>query len=444
MDENFNLPRLVTFSVQRLHDRFNHKIVFKDDQTISIISAPNGYGKTAFMKLFDATINRKFHVLASINYRTITIEFENGTVLKVQRSADTESNTPNISMSLRDTDGIHEFSFDFSYILNQVFSNSPRRSRRPAPYIFQVSDNLWINERTGEEMDAGDILAMFSDSDDFDPDNAEYHYISEFLNRYDCTLIAAQRTVSIENVVREGPRERRTIQHGVEERAQRLQKIVQDKLTEYSNLSQRFDSSFPKRILDRIGEKNTPPDEDVLRQSLNALDERRASFAALGLIKDTRDQVIAPQTSFDDQLRHVLNVYLEDNNKKLDTLDDLRTKLSMFLKKVNDKFVFKSVSTAEPGEINIISDESRPLNLIDLSSGEQHEFILLFDLIFKSSSNTIFLIDEPEISLHIAWQKVFIRDLRDISDVTNFQSVIATHSPQIIGDNWDYVNEFKA
>ena len=444
MMPNNELPRLKYFSVFGLHDRFNHRIQFKDDHTISIISAPNGYGKTAFMKLFDATINRKFNILASINYSKIVLEFDNKITFEITRTVDDESATPSISMRLSDDDGIHEFSFDFSYMLSQVFSGHSRRARRPAPYIFQVSENLWLDERTGEELDAGDILAMVSETRDFDPDNEQYRYISEFLDRYDCTLIGAQRTVSIDNVNRDGPRDRQRIQHGVEERATRLSKIVQDKLTEFSNLSQRLDSSFPKRTLDRIGEKNIPPDEDILRGELQALDERRASFAVLGLIKDTRDQVIAPQTGFDDQLRHVLNVYLEDNNRKLDTLDDLRKKISMFLNKINDKFVFKSVSTSEPGEIIILSEEARPLNLIDLSSGEQHEFILLFDLIFKSSSNTIFLIDEPEISLHIAWQKVFIRDLRDISEVTNFQSLIATHSPQIIGDNWDYVNEFSA
>jgi len=47
------------------------------------------------------------------------------------------------------------------------------------------------------------------------------------------------------------------------------------------------------------------------------------------------------------------------------------------------------------------------------------------------------LIDEPEISLHVAWQKEFLKDLKEIIAIQNMPVVIATHSPQIIDNNWD-------
>ncbi len=36
-----------------------------------------------------------------------------------------------------------------------------------------------------------------------------------------------------------------------------------------------------------------------------------------------------------------------------------------------------------------------------LSSGEQHQIVLFYELIFNSKEPSLFLIDEPEISLHI-------------------------------------------
>ena len=51
------------------------------------------------------------------------------------------------------------------------------------------------------------------------------------------------------------------------------------------------------------------------------------------------------------------------------------------------------------------------------------------------------MIDEPEISLHVAWQQEFLHDLEKITDLAKFDVLIATHSPQIIHDRWDLTQE---
>ena len=55
--------------------------------------------------------------------------------------------------------------------------------------------------------------------------------------------------------------------------------------------------------------------------------------------------------------------------------------------------------------------DGRRLELSGLSSGEQHELVLLYELLFRAEQDTLILIDEPELSLHIAWQQQFLRDL---------------------------------
>lgn len=47
------------------------------------------------------------------------------------------------------------------------------------------------------------------------------------------------------------------------------------------------------------------------------------------------------------------------------------------------------------------------------------------------------LIDEPELSLHVAWQKRFLPDLLEIVATAGFDVLIATHSPYIVGDYSD-------
>lgn len=77
------------------------------------------------------------------------------------------------------------------------------------------------------------------------------------------------------------------------------------------------------------------------------------------------------------------------------------------------------------------------MDLNKLSSGEQEILVLFYKLIFESDVNII-LIDEPEISLHISWQKEILNDFKKIIELNrNIHVIIATHSPQILSDNWD-------
>lgn len=63
-----------------------------------------------------------------------------------------------------------------------------------------------------------------------------------------------------------------------------------------------------------------------------------------------------------------------------------------------------------------------------LSSGEQQILILLSYLAFNSSDGKIFIIDEPELSLHIKWQECFLEKLDKITPPET-QIILATHSP---------------
>ena len=83
------------------------------------------------------------------------------------------------------------------------------------------------------------------------------------------------------------------------------------------------------------------------------------------------------------------------------------------------------------------ASDGTTLSPTDLSSGEQHELVLFYELLFRVDPGSLILIDEPELSLHIAWQVEFLRDLQEITQLANLDVLIATHSPEIINDRWD-------
>jgi predicted ATP-binding protein involved in virulence len=72
--------------------------------------------------------------------------------------------------------------------------------------------------------------------------------------------------------------------------------------------------------------------------------------------------------------------------------------------------------------------------LIDnLSSGERTLVSEILFLYLNNIKNMIILIDEPELSLHPAWQNRVLKLYENFAKENNCQIIIATHSPHIIG-----------
>lgn len=68
----------------------------------------------------------------------------------------------------------------------------------------------------------------------------------------------------------------------------------------------------------------------------------------------------------------------------------------------------------------------------DLSSGEQQIVSLVVKIIAHAERQCLFLVDEPEISLHVSWQRVLPKVLSVISRFFSCDILVATHSPLLI------------
>src|SRR5205823_209625 len=89
---------------------------------------------------------------------------------------------------------------------------------------------------------------------------------------------------------------------------------------------------------------------------------------------------------------------------------------------VNSRFKYKSLKISrEQGFVVVTDNDQKEIAPENLSSGEQHELVLVYDLLFQVQSNTLVLIDEPEISLHVGWQRQFLSDLFEISQLTSLR-----------------------
>ena len=129
-------------------------------------------------------------------------------------------------------------------------------------------------------------------------------------------------------------------------------------------------------------------------------------------------------------------MYAQDTKQKLEIFDDLYPKIEALLKIANSRLRYKQVNASMDG-LNAVSWNGVDLDLDVLSSGEQHELVILYELLFRTSDNSLILIDEPELSQHVAWQETFVDDLEEMAKLSHFRAILATHSPEIIADRWD-------
>ncbi|MGV2836040.1 AAA family ATPase, partial [Pseudomonas shirazensis] len=89
-------------------------------------------------------------------------------------------------------------------------------------------------------------------------------------------------------------------------------------------------------------------------------------------------------------------------------------------------------------ELSVLREgEHRPRAFSTLSSGEQNIVSLMLKVLAAARPGATFLIDEPEISLHVSWQQVLPRILNLLADKLQVSFVVATHSPILIANTSD-------
>lgn len=69
-----------------------------------------------------------------------------------------------------------------------------------------------------------------------------------------------------------------------------------------------------------------------------------------------------------------------------------------------------------------------------LSSGEKQMLVILLTVLVQDQQEAVLFMDEPEVSLHVEWQKQLINRILDLNP--NVQIILTTHSPGIIMSGW--------
>jgi energy-coupling factor transporter ATP-binding protein EcfA2 len=183
--------------------------------------------------------------------------------------------------------------------------------------------------------------------------------------------------------------------------------------------------------------KTTELKTDQLIASLVQLKERNNAFARFGLTPDLEIQEIISSLNSSlsrhvTMLNTVLGPYLEGHQARLDALQELQAVMNSFVSLLGEFYSHKTTKIHLERGLQLLADTGHELQPEMLSSGEKQLLLLFCNAISARRDRTILMIDEPEISLNVTWQRRLIPALLTCMSGTAFQIILATHSVELL------------
>jgi energy-coupling factor transporter ATP-binding protein EcfA2 len=438
-------------SVTGLFGIFDHVIPLNMDDRITIVHGPNGFGKTAMLRLLNGFFNSRYSVFRKIPFSHFQILLSNDDSIDIFKTTDKlgeDGNKENITFTFRQpTQDSPVFSLTRPNTPAEI--NPSLEALSVIPDLQRIEVDSWIYYPTNERLSLNEVLDRF---EEILPSGIklkeEPKWLEKIKKDVQIRFIESQRLLNIS----QGSYR---IHHGVSPMlptvsaySNEVAHIMRSKFTEYGVISQSLDRTFPSRLVQ--GKSSHSLTTEQLLEKLNQIELTRSRLIKIGLLdnNENSDFPIQPP-AIDESTKNILSVYVEDVEKKLSVFNDVASKIDLLRKIINSKFSYKEMSfNKDKGFVfktlyNSSVSNSDTLSPTDLSSGEQHELVLLYELLFKVEPKSLVLIDEPELSLHVGWQVQFLKDLQDIVKLADLDILMATHSPDIIQDRWDLTVELQ-
>ena len=405
---------------EKLFERFDYNIKLKDNG-LTILTGPNGYGKSTILNSIEAIskATEKMDYFFSIDFKEIYIE-NNGEELTIRKCENSKKLkiivTSNKKKNSKDKSNSFEIEFELIKYINQykeesgeIFSYFRRNKANYSQFL--KKDNEVRNVQNKLENIAQKI--------------GEVNYIKEQRLIQKIQKIRS-KSIFMEEELEEELKKINIIENLPDE----FKKLIDKTLREYSNISNELDSTYPIRLF----EDNSELQKEEYEERIRSISEK---FEKLKKYDLALKNVEVDKIRFNPKYSNALKIYFDDFDTKYEKYRKLVEQLDLYTGIINQRLSFKEIKISISEGIKIIDNNGKEIKLNQLSSGEKHEIIVFYNLIFKTKDNTLLLIDEPEISLHISWQKKFTEDLLKIIEYKRLNVIVATHSPEIIGGFWE-------
>lgn len=409
--------------IKNLYDQYNYDIDFNSEEKeqITILTGPNGYGKTTILRIFKS-LNPKFlYYFYVIKFSEIIISFDNNTILNITQNYKTEVESRS-AIDYKD-----ELEKEVRFIWNKATGEPVthfvynRTNIEKARRTYKFLRGTYSRRRVFEDLTNREKEEILLDNEEFNEYIAKANGQEQFLMQLEALRSCYIPSNRIYNEAHEENDEL-----PIEKVREALKDKMENARFDYLIHSQRTDSIFIKKVL-------SSNYEDCSRDSYNNLKEDvERQMDTIAKYK------LAPKVEipeYNEENKAILFVYLKGLKEKFSKFSTILEKTNLFHKMLTSKgFANKSVEISPQHGFIFKSDNGDIIDGYKLSSGEQNEIIMLYRLIYEVPDQGLLLIDEPENSLHVAWQKTIVDDMKEIASVKHLQIIIATHSPSIVSN----------
>lgn len=453
--------------VKNLFGYYSYEIKCTDNRPITIIHAPNGYGKTTVLKLIKSVLELDFINIYVVPLDKFTIEFYNGAVITIHKNGDfnEEKNIRDKLIKIQYNIKQKKELFDYEFLFNEraiyemgeigareFFRREEFRSRH------MVDEDAHNEKRNTYEMycNLEGLINLISSKKQLDINFIDSNrlFISdkreiEIYN--DRSITMRDREIIARNkMIDDTKNGSSSISESIIKYSNELLEKIAEIRGNFANVSEAKERDFPNRLVEFVNESKEVEEsieslsKEQIIEKLSELETKRDELEKLGLVLKGKTTTLPQDNNPNETMLKFYTLYISDTEQKLQVFDGIKKKLELLLNIINNKTQFSNKKMRidnklgvifEPIKTNVTGKFTIPLE--KLSSGEKHDFILFYELIFKCDKNCIVLIDEPEISLHVAWQMEFINELSKICEMNGMQAIIATHSPDIVNGHND-------
>lgn len=442
-----NMPtKLLKFSVESLYGLYNHSIEFNTDENVCILHGPNGVGKTALLRCINYLFEADFGALSKVPFRQIKVVLDSGCKVNVTRLDSSVSDLASRAINLSSKLEVNIFQ-DGKSLAKHTFSQPRMRGGR-SNYTLQFDDSdLEAHEFMRRRLldNADHIMPLTITGEERiihvggrAKKRLGANFIKDFLSKISVHFVETNRLyrpnvdMKLSNSGVISNQMVLTVQECAKDLTVRIGAVLKD----YGVKSQLLDQSFPQRF---ISESSSSMGVEEIKDKLSLIGKKLKDLRAIGLLDVDSVQAfdIEALDFVDENKIEVMSLYVRDSESKLKAFDGLLSRVQLLLGSMKTKFRNKRVFLSRTRGFYVKLDSGDELPLDALSSGEQHELVLMYELLFKVPAGTLVLVDEPELSLHVSWQKAFLPELISIAKEAKFTAIVATHSPFIVGDRHD-------
>ena len=198
------------------------------------------------------------------------------------------------------------------------------------------------------------------------------------------------------------------------------------------------------KIIKELTNKNNINSGDIIfNDILDEIDSRKTEVILNRLGVNQDDIVLDIQNKFNSSnsnnnyeiKMYFLKYYLNKLSEIYDQQNPLNQRLRNFVRVCSKYLGYKTIIYNEADlKVEIMDGDNKRISFEDLSSGEKQIVSIFSKVYLELITPCIFIIDEPEISISIKWQRSILKDIYESGKVNLL--IATTHSPFIFDNEY--------